>query len=92
MVITKKPCIHAALIILLFSLFVSASSQTTGQAPRSPTSFDNTVVVLSSDNATHGLGGAAGLGGGSNGPCRGNFFYTPLRALGGIAGDESRVR
>jgi hypothetical protein len=53
---------------------------------------DNTVVVLRSDNATDGLGGAAGLGGGSNGPRRGNFFYTTLRALGGIDGDESRAR
>lgn len=37
---------------------------------------DNTIVILSSDNATGGLiGGAAS--GGSNGIFRGNFFYTP---------------
>src|SRR5262249_59746680 len=39
---------------------------------------DNTLVVLSSDNATDGLSGGAGMGGGSNGPWRGNFFYTPF--------------
>src|SRR5262249_55472376 len=39
---------------------------------------DNTIVVLSSDNATDGLSGGAALGGGSNGPWRGNFFYTPF--------------
>lgn len=38
---------------------------------------DNTLVVLSSDNATDGIGGGAGANGGSNGPWRGNFFYTP---------------
>ena len=42
MAITKKPCIHAALIILLFSLFVSASSQTTGPGPKKP----NVVFIL----------------------------------------------
>ena len=39
---------------------------------------DNTIVVLTSDNAGGGLSGGAGLGGGSNGPWRGNFFYTPF--------------
>jgi arylsulfatase A-like enzyme len=39
---------------------------------------DNTLVVLSSDNAGDGLAGGAGVGGGSNGPWRGNFFYTPF--------------
>ena len=39
---------------------------------------DNTLVVLTSDNATGGLGGGAGADGGSNGPWRGNFFYTPF--------------
>jgi arylsulfatase len=39
---------------------------------------DNTLVVLSSDNAGDRLGGGAGAGGGSNGPWRGNFFYTPF--------------
>jgi len=39
---------------------------------------DNTIVVLSSDNATDGLSGGAAVGGGSNGPWRGNFFYTPF--------------
>ncbi len=38
---------------------------------------DNTLVVLSSDNGGDGLQGA-GKGGGSNGPWRGNFFYTPF--------------
>ena len=37
---------------------------------------DNTIVVFSSDNATGGLAGGAASGG-SNGPFRGNFFYTP---------------
>jgi arylsulfatase A-like enzyme len=36
---------------------------------------DNTIVVLSSDNATAPLAGAAG---GSNGPWRGNFFNPPF--------------
>jgi hypothetical protein len=36
------------------------------------------IVVLGSDNATDGLSGGAGQGGGSNGPWRGNFFYTPF--------------
>ena len=36
---------------------------------------DDTIVVLSSDNAT---GGVAGTGGGSNGPWRGNFFTPPF--------------
>jgi arylsulfatase len=39
---------------------------------------DNTIVVLSSDNATGGLSGGAGASGGSNGPFRGDFFYTPF--------------
>lgn len=39
---------------------------------------DNTIFVLSSDNATGGLSGGAGANGGSNGPFRGNFFYTPF--------------
>jgi len=39
---------------------------------------DNTIVVLSSDDATDGLSGGAAVGGGSNGPWRGNFFYTPF--------------
>jgi arylsulfatase A-like enzyme len=39
---------------------------------------DNTIVVLSSDNATDGLSGDAGVAGGLNGPWRGNFFYTPF--------------
>jgi arylsulfatase A-like enzyme len=39
---------------------------------------DNTLVLLTSDNATGGLGGGAEVGGGSNGPWRGNFFYTPF--------------
>lgn len=39
---------------------------------------DNTIVVLSSDNATGGLSGGAGANGGSNGPFRGDFFYTPF--------------
>jgi arylsulfatase len=39
---------------------------------------DNTIVVLSSDNAGGGLPGGAAVGGGSNGPWRGNFFYTPF--------------
>jgi len=39
---------------------------------------DNTIVILSSDDAADGLSGGAGLGGGSNGPWRGNFFYTPF--------------
>lgn len=38
---------------------------------------DNTIFVLSSDNATGGLSANAGADGGSNGPFRGNFFYTP---------------
>lgn len=38
---------------------------------------DNTIFVLSSDNATSGLSANAGGVGGSNGPFRGNFFYTP---------------
>lgn len=38
---------------------------------------DNTIVVLSSDNAGDGLSGGAGAGGGSSGPWRGNFFHTP---------------
>lgn len=38
---------------------------------------DNTIVVFSSDNAGGGLSGGAGIAGGSNGPFRGNFFYTP---------------
>lgn len=38
---------------------------------------DNTIVVLSSDNATDGVMGA-GAYGGSNGLWRGNFFYTPF--------------
>ncbi|MEQ8655017.1 MAG: arylsulfatase [Kiloniellales bacterium] len=38
---------------------------------------DNTIFVLSSDNATDGLSANAGAAGGSNGPFRGNFFYTP---------------
>ena len=38
---------------------------------------DNTIFVLSSDNATSGLSANAGAVGGSNGPFRGNFFYTP---------------
>lgn len=38
---------------------------------------DNTIFVLSSDNATSGLSANAGGDGGSNGPFRGNFFYTP---------------
>src|SRR5262249_50887482 len=37
---------------------------------------DNTIVILSSDNAGDGIYG--GMGGGSNGPWRGNFFYTPF--------------
>ena len=40
---------------------------------------DNTIVILSSDNATGGLYGGDGVpSGGSNGPWRGNFFYTPF--------------
>jgi arylsulfatase len=39
---------------------------------------DNTIVVLSSDNGADGLAGGAGQAGGSNGPWRGNFFYTPF--------------
>ncbi len=39
---------------------------------------DNTIVVFSSDNAGDGLAAGAGLAGGSNGPWRGNFFYTPF--------------
>ena len=39
---------------------------------------DDTIVILCSDNATDGLSGGAGLAGGSNGPWRGNFFYTPF--------------
>ncbi len=39
---------------------------------------DNTIVVLSSDNATGGLSGGAGANGGSNGPFRGDFFNTPF--------------
>jgi arylsulfatase len=40
---------------------------------------DNTIVILSSDNATGGLYGGDGVPyGGSNGPWRGNFFYTPF--------------
>jgi arylsulfatase A-like enzyme len=39
---------------------------------------NNTIVILSSDNATDGLSGGAGVGGGSNGPWRGNFFDTPF--------------
>ena len=39
---------------------------------------DNTLVVVSSDDAGGGLAGGAGVGGGSNGPWRGNFFYTPF--------------
>jgi arylsulfatase len=38
---------------------------------------DNTIVVLSSDDSADGLGGGAGVSGGSNGPWRGNFFETP---------------
>lgn len=38
---------------------------------------DNTIVILSSDNATGGLSGGADANGGSNGQFRGNFFYTP---------------
>lgn len=38
---------------------------------------DNTIVILSSDNGGDGLWGA-GANGGSNGPWRGNFFYTPF--------------
>jgi arylsulfatase A-like enzyme len=36
---------------------------------------DNTIVVFSSDNATSPL---AGVGGGSNGPWRGDFFNPPF--------------
>ncbi|HKD19316.1 MAG TPA: arylsulfatase, partial [Thermoanaerobaculia bacterium] len=39
---------------------------------------DNTLVVLSSDDSAGGLSGGAAVGGGSNGPWRGNFFYTPF--------------
>ena len=38
---------------------------------------ENTIVIFSSDNATGGLSGGAGANGGSNGPWRGDFFYTP---------------
>ena len=38
---------------------------------------NNTIFVLSSDNATSGVSANAGGVGGSNGPFRGNFFYTP---------------
>jgi arylsulfatase len=37
---------------------------------------DNTLVVVSSDNASGGVFG--GVGGGSNGPFRGNFMTPPL--------------
>lgn len=39
---------------------------------------NNTIVILSSDNATGSLSGGAGANGGSNGPFRGNFFHTPF--------------
>ena len=53
---------------------------------------DNTIVILSSDNAS---GGAAAYLGGSNGPWRGNFFTPPfegsLRSPGAdsLAGQDS---
>jgi arylsulfatase A-like enzyme len=39
---------------------------------------ENTIVVLSSDNATKGVASGGGGGGGSNGPWRGNFFTPPF--------------
>jgi arylsulfatase A-like enzyme len=37
---------------------------------------DNTIIILSSDNATGGATPQAG--GRANGPCSGDFFYTPF--------------